>query len=504
MKSQNTSNYVLIFWAVNFALILLKILFAIRPELDLFTEEAQYWLWSKNLDWQYYSKPPMVAVLNFISTSIFGDSEFAIRLIPVTLGFLSAAVIFSFTKKLYQSERIACWAGIIFLAMPVNFLVFTFHTTDTSMAFFWLLAWFGFYRAVHSQGKKYWILTGLAAALGILSKSTMLLIFPAGLIYLMFTKQLKAHLGNFALMAGIALLGFIPGIIWNFQHDFYTFKHIATLGGASGEKGGFDFGLTLARSSEYLGGQLAMVSLFFLPLFYFAFKSLIKAKDEKAFFMVLPGLLTFLGFGGLSLSTWILVNWPGFTYSTLAVFLAPVIVSLSDRWKKYSIGAASLSLLLICLVLMPNYADWKSSGILNKGEKALFKRVVGYEELGARVQSLADSIGGEQPIIFSESYHTASELAFYMSSHPQTLVVNMGSRKNQWDLWPGMDLQVGNQGRFIFVSRTKNNPEEVAKFAKLIHEEDLVYNFRKDSIGKFKIQIWEHLLEYNPIETNSY
>jgi hypothetical protein len=80
----------------------------------------------------------------------------------------------------------------------------------------------------------------------------------------------------------------------------------------------------------------------------------------------------------------------------------------------------------------------------------------------------------------------------------------MGSRKNQWDLWPGMDLQVGNPGRFVFVSRIKDGPEEVAKFKKLIYEEEVPFYFGKDSIGKTKIQIWEHLLEYNPVNTSSF
>jgi hypothetical protein len=44
----------LIFWVTNLGLILVKILFTLRPEIDLFTEEAQYWLWSQNLDWHYY------------------------------------------------------------------------------------------------------------------------------------------------------------------------------------------------------------------------------------------------------------------------------------------------------------------------------------------------------------------------------------------------------------------------------------------------------------------
>lgn len=502
---KNQGSYTLLFWIINASLVVFKLLFALRTDLDLFTEEAQYWLWSRNLDWQYYSKPPMVAVLNYLSTSTFGHTEFAIRLTPAILGFFSAGLIYSFAKKVYQSSEIGFWAGTVFMAMPITFLEFTFHTTDTSMSFFWILAWYGLYLAIHSEGKKYWILTGIAAALGILSKSTMLLIFPAGFLYLLILGSWKKHLPNFLLFGVISLLGFIPGIIWNFQHDFYTFRHIATLGGAnSGGTQNFDFGLLLARTSEYLGGQLAMVSLFFLPFFLLAFKRLVKTKNETSFFLALPGLLTFLGFGALSLKTWVEVNWPGFTYSTFAVFLAPVLVSLSPSWKKYRNLATGLSLFLMILLYLPNFGNWKSSGPISKGEKALVKRMLGYEELGLRVQALADSLGGSNPVIFSESYHTASELAFYMPSHPQTLVINMGSRKNQWDLWPGMDLQVGKQGRFIFVSRNQESPQEVAKFARLIHAEELPYYFGEEPMGKSKIQIWEHLLEYNPVNTSSY
>ena len=502
---KNQGSYSLLFWVINSFLLVLKLLFALRPDLDLFTEEAQYWLWSQNLDWQYYSKPPMVAVLNFLSTGVFGHTEFAIRFIPALLGFLSAGLIYAFAKKIYQSQETGFWAGIIFLAMPISFLGFTFHTTDTSMSFFWILAWLGFYQAVQISKRKYWIWTGIATALGILSKSTMLLIFPAGLLYLALTKNLKKHFPNFALFSAISLLGFIPGIIWNFQHDFYTFRHIATLGGAnSGGSQPFDFSLLLARTSEYLGGQLAMVSVFFIPLFVIAFRRLIKSKNETSLFLVIPGLLTFLGFGALSLKTWVEVNWPGFTYSTFAIFLAPVFVSLPPAWKKYRNVAAGLSVGLMIILYLPNFSSWKSSGPIYQGEKALVKRMLGYEELGQRVQALADSLGGPSPVIFSESYHTASELAFYMPSHPQTLVINMGSRKNQWDLWPGMDLQVGNSGRFIFVSRAQESPQEVAIFAKLIHEETIPYYFGNDRMGQTKIQVWEHLIEYNPVNTSTY
>jgi 4-amino-4-deoxy-L-arabinose transferase-like glycosyltransferase len=43
--------------------------------LELHSEEAQYWVWSKRLQLSYYSKPPLIAYLNWISTSIFAYSD---------------------------------------------------------------------------------------------------------------------------------------------------------------------------------------------------------------------------------------------------------------------------------------------------------------------------------------------------------------------------------------------------------------------------------------------
>lgn len=505
MKSENPSKYLLIFWVVNIAFALFKILFVFRPELDLFTEEAQYWLWSRNMDWHYYSKPPMIAALNYLATGLFGNTEFAIRFIPLIFGLSTAWIIYSFAKYVYQSDRIACFAGLIFLGMPIHLLEFTFHTTDTSMTFFWTLSWYLLYRAIHSQQKSYWILAGIVTALGIMSKSTMILIFPASILFLMIYGKIKTSLISWFTFFGIALLGFLPSIIWNIQNDFFTFKHLAALGGVSGgEPKPFDFVLLVKRTSEYLGGQLAMLSVFFIPFYIFGFKKLFFQKNQLHTFLLLPGALTFLGFGGLSLFTWIEVNWPGFAFSTFPIFLAPTVVDLSGKWKNYKNWALGISLTLPLLLLLPNFLNWKSQGPIFNAEKAIFKRMVGYEKLGNRVDFLMDSLQISSPAIFSESYHVASELAFYVRNHPQTYTVNMGTRKNQWDLWPGMDQFEGEQKKFFFISRNQDSPESVAKFERLIYEEELQYSYGKSTLGKTKIQIWENLIEYKPIETGTY
>ena len=42
---------------------------------DLFVDEAQYWFWSQNLDFGYYSKPPMIAWVLRIFTALAGSSD---------------------------------------------------------------------------------------------------------------------------------------------------------------------------------------------------------------------------------------------------------------------------------------------------------------------------------------------------------------------------------------------------------------------------------------------
>jgi hypothetical protein len=500
-----SSHYNLIFWVINLSLATIKLLFALRPELNLFTEEAQYWLWSRNLDWHYYSKPPMIAGLNFISTAFFGNTEVAIRIIPILLGIATSGVIYQFAKLIYKSERVALWASLIFLAMPISFLEFTFHTTDTSMTFFWTLAWYLLYRGIKSSEKRWWLFAGIATALGIMSKSTMLLIFPASIIFLVLTGSWQKNRIHFVLFTLVATLGFLPGLIWNFQNDFYTFRHIAALGGASGGvPKPFDFGLLLKRTSEYLGGQLAMVSVFFLPFFFLAIKQLVKSFNSTSFYLILPGALTFLGFGGLSLFTWVEVNWPGFAYSTFAIFIAAGIDQMGKSLRMYKKWAVGISFFLPVLLLLPNFSGWKSSGPIFKTEKATFKRMIGYDELANRIDFLKDSLGISQPVIFSESYHVASEMSFYLEGNPQTFVANMGSRKNQWDLWPGLDQFVGDPKYFVFVSRNQDSPLSVMDFEKLVFEVELPYFYGSDSLGKTNIQIWENLQNYRPINTGSF
>ena len=75
--------------------------------LSLTGDEAYYWEWSRQLDWSYLSKPPMIALLIRGSCELLGNTMPAVRLPAVLLGPGSAWLLFVLARRLFLSNRIA-------------------------------------------------------------------------------------------------------------------------------------------------------------------------------------------------------------------------------------------------------------------------------------------------------------------------------------------------------------------------------------------------------------
>ena len=65
---------------------------------EIVADEAHYWDWSRNLSWSYYTKGPGVAWTIWLSTKLFGDAMWAIRLPAAVAG----AVIM---KEAYKHKK---------------------------------------------------------------------------------------------------------------------------------------------------------------------------------------------------------------------------------------------------------------------------------------------------------------------------------------------------------------------------------------------------------------
>lgn len=497
-------HYHMRFWVITIALAAVKIIFTLRPEINLFTEEAQYWLWSQNMAWHYYSKPPLVALLNYLSTGILGNTELGVRINAIVSGVGIAWVTYLFASHLYGSKA-GFWAALVAQAMPVWWLASTFHMTDSSLTFFWILAIYLAYRGVEEKKTSWWIWAGVATAFGLMAKMVMLLIFPTVLIYLFFIRSFKSQQRNFAVFVGVSLLGFVPALIWNWENNFDTFKHLATLGGAGGgESKPIDLGNSLKWFLEYFSGQLAIISPFLLPVWFLCFRDVFKSKTNSSVYLALPGVLAFLAFAALSLMKRVEVNWPVFAYTGFAVFLGGWIVSQSQAWRRYAMGAIVLSIIIPVIFLLPDFTFLKSIPSIQRGEQKALNRLIGHEELAQRLEFLKDSLALEDEFYFSDSYHTASELSFYLEGHPQSYVMNMGSRKNQFDLWADMSQFVGKENEGVFVSMNHESMGGRATFETLVYEETFTPYYREIPIRSVKIQVWRNLQSYQPFVPDTY
>src|SRR5688572_25796648 len=80
---------------------------------DLFFDEAQYWAWSEEPAFGYYSKPPLIAWLIRAASEVCGPGEACVRLPSPLLHTATALAIFALGRRLYDA-RIGALAGLAF------------------------------------------------------------------------------------------------------------------------------------------------------------------------------------------------------------------------------------------------------------------------------------------------------------------------------------------------------------------------------------------------------
>lgn len=190
-------------------------------------DEAQYWAWSQHLQWGYHSKPPIIAGMIRLTTTLFGQSEFAVRASVPVCNFLTALLIYQMARLSY-GHHTALWSGITFLCLPIVFLSSSLITTDPFMMLFWALGLYGIIRFIHTGNVMNWLLIGVGAGLSIMSKYTGLFFLLSLLLCGVFIPHCRIWLRKWYFYGAmlLAALLFLPNLMWNIDHGLQTFKHV--------------------------------------------------------------------------------------------------------------------------------------------------------------------------------------------------------------------------------------------------------------------------------------
>jgi 4-amino-4-deoxy-L-arabinose transferase-like glycosyltransferase len=444
-------KFLLLLLGVDFFGLLLRLIWVKYGNIDLFAEEAQYWLWSKNLDLSYYSKPPLIAYVNFLSTSLIGTTELGVRINAMIIGFILPLLIFQFSKILSYSDRIAFFAAIILMVMPFYNIISLVFTTDSLVVLFGLLTQIYLFKAFKTNGLKFWLFAGIFLGLANLSKPAALLFYPVIILYLYIFKRELIMTKGFCVLIFTSVLLISPVIIWLAKNNGVMIKHIYALSGI--EKGNIPLIKSLHNMGEYIIGQILILSPFFLgSIFIFLKKSgkvTVKENKENLNYLLFPLVFTWLFFFFVSIKK-IEVNWLFFAYPSISVLLSNFYFNHQAKRSLYISIVATAT--IVILIFCPRVFDYLGVSDLYPPKIDTIHRMYGWQELGHKVSSLAKMEKQGKMFIFSDSYQVASELAFYVEDNPQTYCINTGRRMNQFDLWKGID-QFNDQGyNAIYVS----------------------------------------------------
>jgi 4-amino-4-deoxy-L-arabinose transferase-like glycosyltransferase len=224
-----------------------------------FIDELYYLACSRHLAWGYVDQPPLIALIAWVARSLFGDSLPAIRFLPALAGACEVALAALIARELGGKRYAQGLAALATLVAPGILGADNLLSMNAFEPLFWLGCAWVLIRIVKTGNQKLWIWFGILAGFGLENKYSML-IFGAGIVVgLLLTPQRRVLSGPWLWIAGaLALLIFLPNLLWNAQHGFPFLELQANI-----RRSGRDVPLT---PLAFLGQEILTMHPLTLPL----------------------------------------------------------------------------------------------------------------------------------------------------------------------------------------------------------------------------------------------
>ena len=441
-------------------------------------DEAQYWTWSKDLDWGYYSKPPGIAWEIWLGTFFFGDTELGVRSGPLLIGSLLPLLVYYMARGCQLAPRTCFWAGILMAFTPLGILSSFLAITDGGMMLFWTATCVYLASRIQEQRAPNYMLVGLVILCGALFKWPIYFLWLFILLAWIPIKNLRSP--TILIGSLISILGLMPSLYWNSMHEWATFKHVGTqLTGGNGEAKLETF----KNFFGFIGAQVGLVSPILYVLLILSLYGVTRIKSIASSgilfcCMTSIGALIMGSIAGIFMK--IQGNWAIFAYGTSFVVISWYVFEIAGtttrRWFGWGLG---ISTILVSLVLsiptIQSHSFIKEVPIPYRTNP--FRHNVGWDKLADSL--IAAGYDPERNFVFSHTYQTTSILSFYGPKQKRAYFFNLdGRRKNQFSFWPTMEeTQKGKNGYFVVI---ENIPQITRD------KEPLIQSYTKELTPYFK------------------
>ena len=434
---------------------LARLIAVIFNPVTLHADETQYWIWSQNFDWGYYSKPPMIAWLIGLSTSIFGDGDFAVRLPAPLLHAGTASFLFLVARRLWD-DKVGFITCLAYLTLPAVWVSSAIMSTDALL----LCAWSGgLWALLRLRDGENWpsaVGLGLAIGLGFLSKYAMIYFIVGTGLALVFDPSTRIALftRNGLIAACLAGLLILPNILWNAAHDFATVSHTA----ANANWGGDLF--HPEEMAEFMIGQIGV----FGPVFIFI--------------LLICMTLVFRQFKTISTNNIVLL---GFSLPPLLIVSLQAFISRAHA--NWAVAAYLAGLLLVVSFLMRGPV-WRRAALY--GAIVLHSVVIGSLMVIMTSPSMVESIGASNSTKRIRGWHETAEAITEagMADDYSAIVFDDRNVFHQMQRYaPGLDR---NLAMWIRFSGPSNHAEQVWPLAEAHEGEILIVSHRPLEIARMR------------------
>jgi MFS family permease len=224
-RRSSYSTFILIFVALKIVLNLFAI-----SHFGFHRDELLHLVLGDHLDWGYKEVPPFIALLAKVTLSVFGDSVFAARIFST----IASAFIIWLTGQITAeiggrrfAITLACLALILAPAFAASGYLFQPVVFDQ---LWWVVTVWLFVRYLNTATVKYLYWQGVAVGFGMLTKYTMAFFTVSLIIGILISRERKLLFNRHVLFSAIiAMLIFLPNIIWQFAHHLPVIHHMKEL-----------------------------------------------------------------------------------------------------------------------------------------------------------------------------------------------------------------------------------------------------------------------------------
>lgn len=426
-------------------------------------DELQVLSDARHLDWGFVPYPPLTPFLARVGLAIFGVSLVGLRLFSVIAQALVVFVTGLMAMELGGGRlaQITAALAVALSALPLfEGTEFQYTTYDN---LWWVLIAYLVIRLLKTENPQWWLAIGLTVGVGLQTKYTMGF-FVVGIVSgLLLTKNRRYLLsGWFWAGAALALLIFLPNLIWQIHHDFISLHFLRHIHARDVGEG---------RANGFLRDQfLICTNPFTAPLWIAGLVFFLRDRRYRmlAWMYLVPFALFFFGNGR---GYYLAAAYP-MLMAMGAVAAARWLASLHRGWRwtveaTYFSGLAVCGLYIYALVLpLAPSGPLRDFALSKNGD---LREEIGWNELVKTVADIRDSLPlvqrggvgvltgnyGEQGAveILGQAYHlpvpismtNSAWLRGYPTTPPSTLIVLGFSREDAEKAFAGCQL-AGHNG----------------------------------------------------------